>query len=225
MMSKKLSLIIFLIPFIIFGIYQFLKFNSTPPDLNKKNLGLFLFYLVKQEGILDALQFPIYLMVFILIISIFRKSSGLESIIYLLYSFVILFVAFEEISWGQNFIPFSNPEYFDVNNLQQETNLHNLSNFQFLTHLAFIVVGILFSFGSIFSKIKPIRPIIKNIIPSWKYIGYNLPLAIFYYLFITNDNKESLLTNITQEYFEFMFSLGLLIFMLERWKISKSNVR
>jgi hypothetical protein len=222
-MSKKISLIITLIPFTIFGIYQVLRFNSNPPDLNKKDLGLFLFFLVKQEGILDTLQFPIYLMISIIFFSILKKSSGLEKIMYLLCTTFVLFVAGEEISWGQNYIYFNNLDFFAENNLQAETNLHNLGNFQHLTHLIYIVVGIIFSLGGIFNKIKIIHPITKSIIPSWKYMGYNLPLAIFYYLFITIENKDSLLGNITQEYFEFMFSLGFLIFMLERWKVSKSN--
>ena len=222
-MSKKLSLIITLIPFTIFGIFQVLRFNSNPPDLNKKDLGLFLFFLVKQEGILDTLQFPIYLMISIIFFSILKRSSGLEKIMYLLCISVVLFVAGEEISWGQNYIYFNTLKFFAENNLQLETNLHNLGYFQFLTHLLYIVIGIIFSFGGIFSKIKIIHPITKNIIPGWKYMGYNLPLAIFYSLFITIENKDSLLANITQEYFEFMFSLGYLIFMLERWRVSKSN--
>jgi hypothetical protein len=222
-MSRKASFIITLIPLTIFGIYQVLSFNSNPPDLNKKDLGLFLFFLVKQEGIFDTLQFPIYLMICIIFFSILRRSQGLEKIMYLFCISVVLFVAGEEISWGQNFLLFDSPNFFTENNLQKETNLHNLGDIQHLTHFIYIVTGIIFSFGGIFSEIKIIHPITKSIIPGWKYIGYNLPLAIFYYLFITIENKDSLLANITQEYFEFMFSLGFLIFMLERWKVSKSK--
>ena len=222
-MSKKLSLIITLVPFTIMGIYQVLRFNSNPPDLNKKDLGLFLFFLAKQEGILDTLQFPIYLMISVIFFSILKRSSGLEKIMYLLCITVVLFVAAEEISWGQNYLYFDNLDFFYENNLQTETNVHNLGYFQPLTHLLYIVVGIIFSLGGIFRKFKKIHPITKKIIPGWKYMGYNLPLAIFYYLFITIENKDSLLANITQEYFEFMFSLGFLIFMLERWRVSKSN--
>jgi hypothetical protein len=205
------------------GIYQVLRFNSNPPDLNKKDLGLFLFFLAKQEGILDTLQFPIYLMISVIFFSILKRSSGLEKIMYLLCITVVLFVAAEEISWGQNYLYFDNLDFFYENNLQTETNVHNLGYFQPLTHLLYIVVGIIFSLGGIFRKFKKIHPITKNTIPGWKYMGYNLPLAIFYYLFITIENKDSLLANITQEYFEFMFSLGFLIFMLERWRVSKSN--
>ena len=142
---------------------------------------------------------------------------------YLLCITVVLFVAGEEISWGQNHLLFNNSDFFAENNLQRETNLHNLGNSQFLTHLLYIVPVIILSFGGIFSKIQIINPITKSIIPGWKYMGYNLPLAIFYYVFIKIENKEILLANITQEYFEFMFSLGFLIFMRERWKVNKSN--
>jgi hypothetical protein len=99
------------------GIYQVLRFNSNPPDLNKKDLGLFLFFLVKQEGILDTLQFPIYLMISVIFFSILKRSSGLEKIMYLLCITVVLFVAAEEISWGQNYLYFDNLDFFDENNL------------------------------------------------------------------------------------------------------------
>ena len=177
--------------------------------------------IIKQEGVLDTLQFPIYLTIFVLCISMSRHDSGLEGLFEILFSLAILFVALEEVSWGQFAFGYSIPEYFILNNLQRETNVHNLGFFQNFTHIAYIAIGLLFSFGRILSNIHQLAPIIRKIIPDWKYIGFNLPLAIYYYLFFYTSYQINIINYVAQEYFEFMFSLGLLIFMLSSWRRQK----
>jgi hypothetical protein len=213
MMKKFSSLIIFIFPFIIFFTYQILH--------RTVNIGIF----IKQEGVLDALQFPIYLTVSALTFLMFKKSSGFERIVILLFSIGILLIAFEEISWGQTYFSFSTPDYFNSTNLQQETNIHNLEYFQNITHLGYIAVGLFFSFGRILSSIHQLDPIIQKIIPDWKFIGFNLPLAIYYYLFFYTNYQKNIIDYVAQEYFEFMFSLGLLIFIFSSWKRQRALTR
>jgi hypothetical protein len=178
-------------------------------------------FIIKTEGVLDTLQFPIYLIIFVLCISMFRNDSGFKGLVEILFSFGILFVALEEISWGQFAFGYSVPDYFILNNRQQESNLHNLEFFQNLTHVAYIVVGLIFSFGRILNNIHQLAPIIQKIIPEWKYIGFNLPLAIYYYLFFYTRYQKNIIEYVSQEYFEFMFSLGLLIFIFSSWRNQK----
>jgi hypothetical protein len=213
-MKKSYSLFIFLLPITIFGLYQYLMFN-----------GYYIFFIIKQEGVLDTLQFPIYLIIFALCISMFRHDSGLEGFVEIVFSLGVLFVALEEISWGQFVFGYSIPDFFIFNNLQQETNLHNLGFFQNLTHLAYIAVGLIFSFGRILSSIHLLAPIIRKIIPDWKYIGFNLPLAIYYYLFFYTSYQIYIINYVAQEYFEFMFSLGLLIFIFSSWRRQRALTR
>ena len=209
-MKKFSKPAIFIFPFVIFFVYQYLMFNGY-------NISL----IIKQEGVLDTLQFPIYLTIFVLCISMFRHNSGLEGLFEILFSLGILLVALEEVSWGQFAFGYSIPEYFIFNNLQQETNIHNLGFFQNFTHVAYIAIGLLFSFGRILSNIHQLAPIIRKIIPDWKYIGFNLPLAIYYYLFFYTSYQINIIDYVAQEYFEFMFSLGLLIFMFSSWRRQK----
>jgi hypothetical protein len=213
MMKKSSSLIIFIFPFIIFFTYQILH--------RTVNIGIF----IKQEGVLDALQFPIYLTVSALTFLMFKKSSGFERIVILLFSIGILLIAFEEISWGQTYFSFLTPDYFNSTNLQQETNIHNLEYFQNITHLGYIAVGLFFSFGRILSSIHQLDPIIQKIIPDWKFIGFNLPLAIYYYLFFYTNYQKNIIDYVAQEYFEFMFSLGLLIFIFSSWRRQRALTR
>jgi hypothetical protein len=178
-------------------------------------------FIIKQEGVLDTLQFPIYLAIFALCISMFRNDSGLERLVEILFSLGILFVAFEEISWGQFAFGYTVPDFFILNNIQQETNIHNLGFFQNLTHVAYIAIGLIFSFGRILTSIHQLAPLIRKIIPDWKYIGFNLPLAVYYYLFFYTGYQIKIIDYVAQEYFEFMFSLGLLIFMFSSWRRQK----
>jgi hypothetical protein len=59
-----------------------------------------------------------------------------------------VYLAGEEISWGQHFFRWESPEYFQQENLQRETNLHNLVHMaellpKFLLHMAAIFGGII----------------------------------------------------------------------------------
>lgn len=46
---------------------------------------------------------------------------------FLLFVVGLLFLAGEEASWGQQWLRWQSPEFFQENNLQQETNLHNMA--------------------------------------------------------------------------------------------------
>ena len=59
---------------------------------------------------------------------IFFISAFLNVRIAFLIGFCFLIFAFEEISWGQSFINFSSPSFFEEFNFQHETNLHNFFN-------------------------------------------------------------------------------------------------
>jgi hypothetical protein len=64
-----------------------------------------------------------------------------------------LIFAFEEISWGQSLLGFDSPEFFVMNNYQQEMNLHNFLNPIF--PLAYVVFNLLLlSLLTWFSQIK-----------------------------------------------------------------------
>ncbi|MEA2626936.1 MAG: hypothetical protein QOD06_2981 [Candidatus Binatota bacterium] len=47
-------------------------------------------------------------------------------IYYVLFASAALFVACEEVSWGQHLVGWRSPQWFAVHNKQDETNLHNL---------------------------------------------------------------------------------------------------
>lgn len=60
----------------------------------------------------------------------------------LLLGFAFLFVAGEEISWGQRIFQFQSPDWFLTHNEQGETNIHNLKLGQFKVNYWIFAVGI-----------------------------------------------------------------------------------
>lgn len=78
---------------------------------------------------------------------------------YIFFSIALLFIAMEEIAWGQWVIGFETPETWKSINMQGETTLHNIVGLQGKSEIFQLIfgigglVGILFSYSSRFKKI------------------------------------------------------------------------
>ncbi len=79
-------------------------------------------------------------------------------IAYILFAFFFFFAAGEELSWGQRIFNIQSGEFFQQNNLQGETNLHNLQvgevkiNKLIFSQLLFVILLIYFVFLEFLSK-------------------------------------------------------------------------
>ena len=86
-----------------------------------------------ENGIIENLQ-VFFLFITILILIFFLKKISLNEKQKLLKIFLLIqilglfYFLMEEISWGQQYINFKTPEYFNEINKQKEFNLHNISN-------------------------------------------------------------------------------------------------
>jgi len=74
------------------------------------------------------------------------QQQGLRILPALMVVFAIgcVFLAGEELSWGQHAIGWSTPDYFIAHNIQDETNLHNLESFNknLLKWIVVVAIGI-----------------------------------------------------------------------------------
>ena len=113
---------------------------------------------------IEILTFLIFLIAGImgLQLSYKTKMAGEEIFVYgfyIFFSITLLFIAMEEIAWGQWFIGFETPEIWKSINMQEETTLHNIVGLQGhgeIFQLIFGIgglVGILFSYNPRFEKI------------------------------------------------------------------------
>jgi len=113
---------------LIFG-----SFFLTFPDVNHQE------FLTDEDGPLETIGALAFLVASILFGYCWFKSKGNgnnfriiktnRNLVFLVCS-LLFFVAFgEEISWGQRIFNWETPESIEKINFQQETNLHNLNNF------------------------------------------------------------------------------------------------
>lgn len=116
------------------------------------------------------------------------KKNHLLLFIFALLALITFWMAMEEISWGQRIFKWETTGYFAENNMQQETNLHNLNTqlFQnFLYFGGFILLVVLPFFrdhiAAMIKKVKPLRSLTFMLPGAWMIgafamaIGFNDP--------------------------------------------------
>lgn len=118
---KKLEILILsiLFFFVLLGVY-----------LARTNPTYFVDVYTTEDGLIESLTtlalFSAALVCFYRVL----RLRGLRSKRFLaccaLLGVIMLFGAGEEISWGQRILGFNSPEFFNQNNAQMETNLHNM---------------------------------------------------------------------------------------------------
>ena len=194
---------------------------------------------IREDGPIEYSTSFIYFILFfvsILFGNLFLKTKrNIQGFIFYAFSVVFIFIALEEISWGQRLFGFETPDFLS-SNLQDEFTIHNLPDVQYwLMAIGWIVIGALGSFLWIpFSKINILKKnsILKYIIPEWFFISYFFPIMtlspilrfikqplimnefVYFGIFARNDLEP----------IEFLLSLGILIFVIRNYFLEKNNV-
>ena len=85
-------------------------------------------YLIKEDGIIEYSTAFFLLFSSIYLINALNKNKNKNQYKFglLLFSVAFFFGFGEEISWGQRIFDIESPFFFSENNLQNETNIHNL---------------------------------------------------------------------------------------------------
>ncbi|GEM_PF-1444768 len=115
----------------------------------------FLRVLIREDGVYEYGQAILFLLCFIVsfqINKLYKKKNRKQGLLFLLLSLGFLFVAFEEISWGQRLLEINTPEIMLELNTQDEISIHNLVPIQKNLHFIFIAVGFYGSFLPIILK-------------------------------------------------------------------------
>lgn len=213
MKSKIVKIITFLFPLVFVGYMLFLRKHD--------------FYVYDRIGaednILEWGQFALYLLSGILAILLaynYRKNKVLL-FIYILLSLGLLFIAVEEISWGERVLDISKdivvPADLMERNVQGELNFHNIDTIHSKIGVAYITIGFVGCFSwlafHILKKTVKIngefKKILDSITPSWIFFFYFFPLFINFldvdkYGFMPQD----------YELVETCLALGVFLFLL-----------
>jgi hypothetical protein len=170
--ENKVKILIFLFPIISYLLFLILM---------KNNEELFM-QIIKEDSILEYIQFFLYIFSGIFTIKIVKrlielKESKFKIIAFSILAILFFFIAFEEISWGQRILNIETPESVASNNIQGELTVHNLAPLQLKMHFAYIAIGI-YGISS--------RFLLKKIFPK-QYLKFRIftpdYFLFFYFLF------------------------------------------
>jgi hypothetical protein len=150
------SLLIFCSPIIVSSILSLLLIIPI-----SRSFG---FWLLEENNPIEILTFIFFLIggmygIFSSTRLFKQREDRLEALFFLIFSFFLIIIGMEEISWGQQFFGFETPTEWKAINLQGETNLHNIGFMQ--THsdtLHFIfglsgLIGVFLRNYSMFKKL------------------------------------------------------------------------
>jgi len=221
---RKFKLTVFFVPIIIITIILAVKIFVSP---------IYLPYIIfiSEDGPVENLTFIVYILSFIVSIlvsnSLKKLKKRVAAISFFIIAFVFIFIAFEEISWGQRIFGFETFGIFS-DSTQGEVNIHDLRPFGYFEDPSFIIVGfvggllwILFLKSS-YDNSSSFRTFF---VPRWYLMTYFIPVAIFYIVLnlapveITIHGSISLgfLFQKDQEPFELILALGFLGFVLSNY--------
>ncbi len=139
-------------------------------------------YFIKEDSLSEYAQSAFYLLgsVFALL-TVFlclRNRLYLYGVLCGVLALGLFFIAMEEISWGQRIVGFTNPDYFNKYNVQNEFTLHNLDSVQPLLRHMYIAIGFYGSFSWLLAalllpKLKLRRDNVLNFLtPPWYVAPY-----------------------------------------------------
>ena len=80
----------------------------------------------------------------------FKSTPKIKGIWFLLIAIASIFIAMDEISWGQRLFRINLPQYFADKNFQGEMNFHNIQGFMADQWTIMKIVGIIFIFYGLF---------------------------------------------------------------------------
>ena len=211
--SSKVSLFPIYYLIFIYGFIYILPFGENLVG------SPWFYFLKKEDGILESLQFIQYFISSLFGFFIFfrlRKKKTLNSVIWLVLSIFCFLIAAEEISWGERITGITLNSIAELS-IQGETNLHNLPFFHnYLLDPALQVMCIFF--GWIGWRKFPYL----TSLPSKKLSLFFLLVALFfaYYELSWASTVEHIRDD--TEIFEFLLSTGMFLHFWENLKFIKN---
>ncbi len=187
-------------------------------------------FLEKEDSVFENLQFIGYLLsgLFSLRISLklLIKKRRLQALLFLIFSLALLFIAGEEISWGQRIFHITTPQSIAEVNLQKEITVHNFRNIERKTYFLYMSMGLYGAFSWLGRKFlsRRFQKQVALFVPRPKlFLYFFAAFAFFFFSLYLSTYYDLFTATITsfdpwQELAELYLSLGLLQFTLGAYK-------
>lgn len=102
--------------------------------------------LADEDGLLEWIQFAVLLTTIVLAatlaVTLWQRGHRLLALLYVVATVGAIFVAGEEVSWGQRILGFVTPSELEDVNRQGETNVHNIGSVLALFNLGIMAVSL-----------------------------------------------------------------------------------
>jgi hypothetical protein len=138
--------------------------------------------MMSENGAVELAQWVVIMLAMgVAFATLFKLSPRQNPFLFgwvLIAGLACLYIAWEEVSWGQHFLNWDTPSYWAVVNDQQETNLHNTTSWLDQKPRLILMIGIVLG-GIVFPLLQKFKP---GILPDKFNIIYPgaalLPVAI-----------------------------------------------
>jgi len=211
--NRFLRIAIVLFPIVFLGLSELLRLAHWNTYVK----------LAMEDGILEWSEAFVLFLSFLLASSIAigfaRERCFVLTATYCLFSLMFIFGCIEEISWGQRFLDFDTPAFFQQYNRQEEANIHNLLYVQEILTVLFNT-AVLFYFGSAWLWVSRNMALkypssIHYLVPSCLLTPYFTMHLLYWYVFPPQAGWwAGKRPGQTFEIDEFLIYLGFLLFML-----------
>ncbi len=119
-------------------------------------------WFLSEQGVIEILTAVFFGAAGVVGLALAARTRGvvrpLYRAFYVGFALAALFVAFEEISWGQHLLGFESPPWFAERNAQRETNLHNLFGHTPNRKLHDLAVVVFTTGGIVLPAVARLRP-------------------------------------------------------------------
>lgn len=194
--------------------------------------------LSSEDGLMEYLQALLYFLAAVFAIKLALHLYKAKRLVFVIIAQffiagITLFVAFEEVSWGQRIFDFEVPPMLQEINRQNEFNVHNLEAVQNVLHTAYVLVGLYGMFsGYLYARFVQGKPWSRTfeysrldlliIIPQ-KFAWLFVPLFAFYfpYEYLSGVEWLSWLHTNDQELPELFLSLGWFLSIRDKYILEK----
>jgi len=113
-------------------------------------------YFITEDSLVENGSFVSWAMSFCLLVWAFWKHPGSRKAGIIFLAVVSLFIALEEISWGQRIIGYRAPRFFLVHNRQSDTTFHNFFPGFLYQHFLGVVVILVCVLPMLFTRMIPV---------------------------------------------------------------------
>lgn len=204
--KKNYTQAIFYLPIILLSL--FMTFRLWPFD--------FFLALVREDGLIEWLQFIVLVVsaiISLLIFNLFHKTKLKIAYFFLFIAVIFLFLAGDEISWGQRIFHIQGYSYIIQNNTQSEITFHNQSSLAPFTWYGYILVSFLGGAAWFILILLPkkLANLLSVFTPMWYcFLFFLLPLV--YYLIAPPFKNHTI--GEWSEIFELILYMGFFFWLL-----------